>query len=118
MPSSGTTNIIKDTTAPPLDIRAPIPKPRSMLSRLSGMHSLAPQRVQYGTLQIAAVEHVVRIKRNEPLSIGMGDVNAGFLDAADVETHCIDKLHDDHAEDTAIVDALGRLHLGQAAQEF
>src|SRR5271166_3478505 len=51
--------------------------------------------------QVVAVEKVVGVEGDEA-AIGVNDVDAGFLDAADVEGVGVNELHDDDAEDVVV----------------
>ena len=57
--------------------------------------------------QMVAVEEVVGVEGDEA-AVGMDDVDAGFLDAADVEGVGVDELHDDDAEDVFVGEGRGR----------
>ena len=63
-------------------------------------------------LEVVAVEHVVGVEGNEALAVGVGDVDAGFLDGAEIEALRIDELHDEDAEEVGVAE-LGRVDLGQ-----
>ena len=65
------------------------------------------QRSEAGLFQMVAVEEVVGVEGDEA-AVGMDDVDAGFLDAADVEGVGVDELHDDDAEDVVVGERHGR----------
>ena len=51
--------------------------------------------------QFVAVEEVVSVEGDET-AVGVNDVDAGFLDAADIEGVGLDELHNDDAEDVFV----------------
>jgi hypothetical protein len=64
--------------------------------------------------QVVAVEEVVGIEGDQA-SVGMGYVDAGFFDAADVEGMGVYELHDDYAEDVFVGNVFGNEHSWEAA---
>ena len=46
----------------------------------------------------------------------MNDVDASFLDAADIERVGVNELHDDYAKDVVIGNAIGHKDFGKAAE--
>ena len=50
---------------------------------------------------IVAVKHVEGVEGDDA-AVGVGDVDAGFFDGADVEIVGVEELHDDDAEDLVI----------------
>src|SRR5258708_31347474 len=75
------------------------------------------KRCEPRVLQVIPVEQIVGVEGNQA-SIGMHDVNAGFLDGAHVEGVGVQKLHDQHAEDIFVGQTAGSHDFRQAAQEF
>ena len=63
------------------------------------------------------VKQIERIEGNNS-PIGMRDVHAGFLDAADVKSMRVDKLDDQHSEDILVAEFCRRSNFRQAAEEF
>lgn len=53
--------------------------------------ALIAQRSKTGLLQVIAIEHVVGIEWDKPLAVGMRDVDAGLLDAAEIEGLGVDE---------------------------
>ena len=56
------------------------------------------ERGQARCFQVVAVEEVVGVEGDQA-AVGVDYVDAGFLDAADIEGVGVDELHDDDAED-------------------
>jgi hypothetical protein len=56
-------------------------------------------------LEVVAVEHVVRVEGDEASRIGVGDVDAGLLDRAEIEALRIDELHDEDTEEVFVAAA-------------
>ncbi len=75
------------------------------------------QRGEARLLQVVAVEEVVGVEGDEA-AVGMDDVDAGFLDAADVEGVGVDELHDDDAENVFVGDVVGDENFGKATEKF
>ncbi len=71
-----------------------------------------------GLFEGVAVEHVVGVEGDEALGVGVGDVDAGFLDGAEIEGLGVDELDDEDAEEIVVAEALGGEDLGEAAEEF
>ena len=72
------------------------------LERLTGPRPWQPLPSAPSALfLVIPVEHVVGIERDHP-SVGMHDVDAGFLDGADIEVMGIQELHDNDPEDVVI----------------
>ena len=55
--------------------------------------------------QVVAVKEIVGVEGNEA-AVGVNDVDASFLNAADIERVGIDELHNDYAEDVFVGDAI------------
>src|ERR1700722_13155723 len=66
---------------------------------------------------MVAVEEVVGVEGDEA-SVGVDDVDAGFLDAANIEGVGVEELHDDYPEDVFVGDVICNEHPGKAAQQF
>jgi len=56
---------------------------------------------QAGALQIVAIKHVVGVEGDQA-SIGMDDMDAGFLRGAHVEGMRVNELHDEHAKNILV----------------
>ncbi len=78
--------------------------------------SASPNLFQQSLFSIP-VKQVERIERNDP-AIGMDDVDAGFLHAADIEIMGVEKLHDDDAENVVVGDMPRHSNLRQAAEQL
>ncbi len=72
---------------------------------------------QPGALEIVAVKQIVGVEGNQA-AVGMDDVDAGFLDRADVEGVGVQKLHDQHAKNIFVGQVAGSGDFRQAAQKF
>src|SRR3954453_5814635 len=79
---------------------------------------LIAQRTQAGFFQIVAVEHVVGVEGYQALSVGVRYVDAGLLDRSEIESLCIDELHDEDAEEIFVAERFGREDLGQATEQL
>ena len=71
-----------------------------------------------GLFEGVAIEHVVGVEGDEALAVGVGDVDAGFLDGAEVEGLGVDELDDEDAEEIVVAEVFGGEDLGEAAEEF
>ena len=71
-----------------------------------------------GLFEGVAVEHVVGVEGDEALGVGVGDVDAGFFDGAEVEGLGVDELDDEDAEEVVVAEGFGGEDLGEAAEEF
>jgi Glu-tRNA(Gln) amidotransferase subunit E-like FAD-binding protein len=65
-----------------------------------------------------AIKHVVRVEGDESLSVGVGDVDAGLLDGAQVECLGVDELDDENAKEIVVAEVLRSEYLGEAAEEL
>jgi hypothetical protein len=63
--------------------------------------------IEAGLLEGVAVKHVVGIKRDKTLAVGMSDVNAGFLDTSEIEGLGVDELDDEDAEEVFVAEVFG-----------
>ena len=68
-------------------------------SRLAIRQDFAAKRIQACRFEVIAIEHVVGVERDEALAVGVGDVDAGLLDGAEVEGLGVDELDDEDAEE-------------------
>src|SRR5437762_2684665 len=68
-------------------------------------------------LQFISIKKIVGIERNQP-PIGMHNVDAGFLHTSHVERVGVNELHDDHAENVLVRDAVRDKDFGQTAQQL
>src|SRR5438445_4213189 len=78
---------------------------------------LSLQRCEARAFQVVAIKQIVRIERNQA-SVGMHDVDAGFLYGAHIECVGIQKLHNEHTENIFVGQLTGRRDFWQTAQKF
>jgi hypothetical protein len=80
-----------------------------------GCLGIAAKWGQAGLFEIIAVEEIVSVEGDQA-AVGVNDMDAGFLDAADVEGVGVDELHDDDAENVFVGDGVGNENLGETAE--
>ena len=68
---------------------------------------------QAGFFEGVAVEQVVGVEGDEALAVGVGDVDAGFFDAAEVEGLGVDELDDEDAEEVVVAEVFGARTCGR-----
>ena len=79
---------------------------------------LVAEGFEAGFFEGVAVEHVVGVEGDETLAVGVGDVDAGFFDAAEIEGLGVDELDDEDAEEIVVAEIFGGEDLREAAEEF
>ncbi len=82
-----------------------------------GLRNKTTQSGKTRAFEIVAIEEVVSIEGNKA-TVGMDDVNAGLLDAANVEGVGVEELNDEDAENILVAEFGGRGDSGEAAEEF
>ena len=76
-----------------------------LLCRSSAVgEGLVAEGFEAGLFEGVAVEHIVGVEGDEALAVGMGDVDAGFFDAAQVEGLGVDELDDQDAEKIVVAE--------------
>jgi hypothetical protein len=58
------------------------------------------------------------VEGDEAFAVGVGDVDAGFLDGAEVEAVGVDELDDEDAEEVLVAELFGGEDLGEAAEQL
>ena len=76
---------------------------------------MLPERIEARLFQVVSIEHVESVKRNQPLSIWVGNVDAGLADGAEIKAIGIYELHNQDAKKVLVTEILGREHLRKAA---
>src|SRR5258708_21641812 len=80
--------------------------------------SLPAQRLQYGLLQIVAIEKIISVEGDNTAAVGVRDMHAGLLHGSDVEAPGINELHDENPEQVFITQAIGQRDFGQTTEQL
>ena len=75
------------------------------------------RRMRLSSSSLVAVKKIERGVEGDDAAVGVGDVDAGFFDAADVHVPGVEELHDDDAEEVVVAEVCRDFEFRQAAEE-
>ena len=76
-----------------------------------------PEGSQAGLFEVVAVEEVIGVEGDEA-AIGMGDVDTGFFDRADIEGMGVEELDDEDAKNIFVAEIGGSGDARKTAEQF
>src|SRR5690348_429617 len=86
--------------------------------RYINARGLFAQECKASALKLITIEQVERIKRYQPLAVGMSDMDTSLANGSEIEAVGINELNDQHTEEVLIREIFRSQYLRQTTQQI